>query len=311
MDKKYLVALDVGGTKADAVLFTDDGTVVNRLVESGGIPLDTGLEKCEEHYIDIVNRLIAPYCDSVEAFYASVATIEYYGTHMHDLFAKRLPARKIRIEGDGPCLISGMLGHNDGACMICGTGSSLYIRQGDEYHHTGGWGHLIDSCGSGYVLGRLAIQAALRAHDGRAEATILGDLIEKQCGVPIWDHLVEIYKGGRPYIASFAGTVFEARKLGDPVARRIFSSCAGELSDLVWVAYREIGKPFDLVFNGGIFSHFSEYEDAVRAGCPAEAHVIYSDVPPAYGCAVEAMYDIGLDCSAEFRENFMNTYSKR
>ena len=72
-----------------------------------------------------------------------------------------------------------MLGHVDGASMICGTGSSLYFRKGDSYSYTGGWGYLIDSCGSGYVLGRYAIQAAVRAHDGRAEPTILCELLEK------------------------------------------------------------------------------------------------------------------------------------
>ena len=38
------------------------------------------------------------------------------------------PVRAIRIEDDGCSLISGTLGHQDGCGMVCGTGSSLFVR---------------------------------------------------------------------------------------------------------------------------------------------------------------------------------------
>lgn len=311
-DKIYLSGFDVGGTKTDAVLFTPDGRIVAKISDIGGNPLDMGFDFATSLYYRVLTKLYSYANDGkVAVLYGSVACTEYFGTALHDWLAARFNIDKIRIEGDGPSMISGMLGHKDGAALVCGTGSSLYFRQGDEYSHIGGWGHLIDSCGSGYVLGRLAIQAAVRAYDGRKRQTVLCDLLEEKCGKPIWENFIELYRGGRPYIASFADTVFKARELGDAEAVRIFNECVGDLSELVNAALRKMGRPFDLVFNGGIFSHFPEYAEAVKAGCPKDVHVVFSDVPPIYGCAVEAMHDFGIDISDKtFKKDFMSEYDR-
>ena len=308
--RHLLAAFDVGGSKTEAVLFTEHGDILAHVRGKGGNPLERGLENAAAHYVSILTQLFETGgVSEIDALYGAVAAKEYFGSGLEDLLRASLPhPQKLRIEGDGCALISGMLGHRDGACMICGTGSSIYIRQGDNYRHLGGWGHLIDTCGSGYMLGRMAIRAACRAYDGRGEATILCDLLEQQCGQPIWDHFIELYRGERPYIATFARTVFEARKMGDRVACGIFDECAHDLAEIAFAAARQLGKPFDLVLNGGIFASFPEYAAAVRALCPESAHVIYSDVPPIYGGAVEAMYDIGMSCDERFRQTFLEQF---
>ena len=307
--KKYLIAIDVGDTKADAVLFSDDGEVIARCVDPAGIPFDHGVEKTLQNCKNTIDKLMASANVPVCALYAAIATVEYYYDDFIKAFSEFFGIDKIRIEGDGPCLISGMLGHNDGACMICGTGSSLYIRKGDSYRHIGGGGHLVDSCGSGFSLGRLALQSALRCGDGSSHETVLGKLItEKNGGVSPWAEQTEIYAKGRSFVASFASCVFEARDMGDTVARRIFNTGACDLSDVIFAARKDIGEPFTLVLNGGIFKNYPEYARAVCALAPKDIKVIYSNVPPVYGCAVEAMYDIGLTCDEEFREKFLETY---
>jgi N-acetylglucosamine kinase-like BadF-type ATPase len=201
-----------------------------------------------------------------------------------------------------------MLGHRDGCSMICGTGSALYMRKGDDYSHIGGGGCLIDSAGSGFALGRLAIQASLRAVNGGGPPTILTELLNEQGGCEMWDNMVGIYAKGRAYVASFARTVFEARRRGDVVARGIFNTCATDMANVIWGAYSRMGGGFDLVLNGGIVTNFPEYAAAIRALAPPDINVIFSNVPPVYGCAVEAMYDVGNDCSTAFRERFLEGY---
>ena len=311
MQHRYtLAAFDVGGSKIQAVIFTEQGHILAHEHDVGGNPLERGLENAADHYATVINRMInTAAVPCIDALYGGVAACEYFGDGLRQELEKRLKCVKhIRVEGDGCALISGMLGHRDGACMISGTGSSVYVRQGDGYYHLGGWGHLIDTCGSGFMLGRLAIQAACRAHDGVGEPTLLCELLEKQCGEPIWEHFITLYKGERPYIATFAGTVFEARRRGDRVATRIFNECVSDLANIAFAAYRRIGKPFDLVLNGGIFSSFPEYGEAVKALCPPEINVIKSDVPPIYGGAVEAMYDVGLGCDVNFKKIFMSEF---
>ena len=303
-----MIALDVGGTKTDAVLFSSLGEVICRKRTAGGIPFDCGVEATVENCILAVNSLIEESGILPSALYASIATVEYYHPLFVKAFSERVNIENIRIEGDGCCLISAMLGHSDGACMICGTGSSLYMRKGDSYKHIGGGGHLIDSCGSGFSLGRYALQACLRASDGSERPTALCEIIEKQAGIRPWEDLTAVYGQGRAYVASFARAVFEAREAGDVAARRIFNTCASDLADVIWAARREIGHGFDIVFNGGIFCSFPEYAEAVRALAPSDINVIRSDVPPVYGCAVEAMYSLGLVCTDSFKENFTKGY---
>ena len=310
MSKRYFAAMDVGGTKADAVLFTEDGSVIAHIIDPAGIPFDHGVETTTSNCKRTLDKLFEAADAPIEALYCAIATVEYYYDEFVDFFAKSFPnIKKIRLEGDGCSLISGMLGHNDGACLICGTGSSLYIRQGDTYRHLGGGGHLIDSCGSGFSLGRYAIQAALRAHDGSAEQTLLTKLLDEQSGTQMWDNLVEIYAKGRAYVASFANCVFVARRQGDLVARNIFNTCAADMANVIWSAYRELGGAFDLVLNGGIFRNFPEYAKAVRALSPPDVRFIFSDVPPIYGCAVEAMHDAGLTCDKSLQTRFLDGYN--
>lgn len=310
MSEKYMIALDVGGTKADAVLFKQDGEIITHLIEPGGTPFDHGFDRASDNCISTVKKLIGSTDKKINNLFASIATVEYY----YDRFIKKFneefkDIEKLRIEGDGTCLISGMLGHNDGASMICGTGSSLYMRKGDNYTHIGGGGHMIDSCGSGYALGRLALQASLRTTDGSSSPTLIAELIREKCGgMEPWNEQVTVYAKGRSYVASFAETVFEARRQGDVVARRIFTKCAQDIADVIWAARKRMGGPFDIVFNGGIFSNFPEYANAVCALAPEDINVIFSNVPPAYGCAVEAMYDAGFECNNAFKERFLSTY---
>ena len=119
-----------------------------------------------------------------------------------------------------------------------------------------------------------------------------------------------VQSGGRAYIASFAKNVFIARNRGDLVARNIFNTCAADMANVIWAAREELGAGFTLVLNGGIFSHYPEYAEAVKALSPADINVILSDVPPLYGCVVEAMYDVGLTCNDAFKARFMADYQK-
>lgn len=311
MDHKYtFAAFDVGGTKTDAVLFDEHGNILNHIIDPGGAPIDVGVARSAEIYSSTLERLMSVSDGCADVFYGGIAGSNYCHGEVERLMRERFPQiGKMRIESDGPCLISGMSGHIDGASMICGTGSSLCVRHGDSYHHVGGWGHLIDSCGSGYVLARCALQRVLRAHDGRLSATLMSELVEQRLGAPAWDSIDSLYAGGRPYIASLASVVFEARRMGDAAAAEIFEYGARELAELAFTAYRELKKPFDLVLNGGIFTHFPEYTNAVIALCPGEANVFMSDVPPVYGCAVEALWDAGLEPDAEFKRRFLDGYN--
>ena len=307
MSNRYLAAVDMGGTKAEGVVFKENGEIVCRVVEKGGAPFDNGVDYSIANLCKCVDGLVAGAPEKPVAFYLGAAACEYFLPQFTEALS-RYGFEKLRIEGDGPALISGIFGHKDGAGMISGTGSALYVRDGDDYYHIGGGGHMIDSCGSGYVLARRAIRAALRAVDGSDVPTMLVEMLEEAAGFPLWYRLDKVYEGGRSYIASFAHVLFEARNKGDTVARRIFNEGAAELADVIWAQYNKNGGPFDLIFNGGIFRNYPEDADAVKALAPKDMRITFGEVAPIYGCSVEALYDIGIRADEAFREKFMESY---
>ena len=205
-------------------------------------------------------------------------------------------------------LISAMLGHQDGAALVCGTGSGLYIRSKGAQYSIGGWGYILEGCGSGFILGRRALNAVVRQADGRGEKTLLYGLVRDQLKAPPEESVPAIYAGGRPFIASFAHTVFEARRAGDGVAAAIFDQNAQALAEMTRAAEPYYAAEFDVVMSGGIFAAFPEYAEAVtRLGSP-RAHMIRADVPPVYGCALENALADGPVDEAAFRARFMADY---
>ena len=306
----YMIALDVGGTKTDGVLFTPDGCVHRHVIMPGANPLDLGLDTAVKRYLDAIRALMGDDVPRLRSLYGGVAAAMYTGDKIPRLLKPHVAADALRVEGDGQALISTTLGHRDGASLICGTGSSLTIRKGEEYDVIGGWGYLIDGCASGFILGKEAVLAAVRQHDGRGEKTVISELIKEKCGEPMADHIETLYSKGRPYIASFASVIFEARKAGDPVAARIFDKCVQDLCELVCTARRRLGGAYTLVLNGGIFRNFPEYVQALKEASPKDVSFIDSDAPPILGCAVEAMWDAGFPCTDAFRKAFMENYQK-
>lgn len=310
MKNGLFAACDIGGTKIDAILFDETGRVLRRVVRPGGTVLELGLDEALRRYETAFSELFAAAGDRrIEAFYGGIACSTFTDGALEKNLRARFPEPvRMRIESDGPCLISSKLGHADGASMICGTGSSLCVRHGDDYHYIGGWGWVIDSCGSGFVLGRDAVRRVIRAHDGRLSPTLMTELLEKKCGEPVWDHIGKLYAGGRAYFATMASVVFEARAAGDPAAAEVFNSNVRDLADMAAAAYREFGGGYDLILNGGIFTHYPEYAAALQALCPPGVRTELADMPPVFGGAAEALYDAGLSLTPEFRQNFLSSY---
>ena len=246
---RCFIAIDSGGTKTEALLFNETGHILHRIRTSGCNAMDIGIDAACTLLLDVVSRLAqaVPAGAVLTAVYSGVAATDYFGGALGKYVEPHFPNVKMRFEDDAVNLISGVLGHRNGCCIVGGTGSSLYARIDGQIHHLGGWGYLIDTGGSGYALGRDALLAVFRSCDGRSGKTLLYELVERQIGQAPEESIPQIYAGGRPYIASFAHTVFEARALGDCAAREIFEKGVHALAELTFAAEPLFGGEFDVV----------------------------------------------------------------
>lgn len=309
---RNFIAVDGGGTKTDIVRFTEDGHILCRHVGPGGNPYDLGQEEALRRLSVCIEAVLACCSEPVAGIYGGMAGEIAYGDFFSPYVKERHPRiGHARFDDDGCNLISGTLGHRDGCGMVCGTGSSLFVRvEGQPLRHIGGKGYLIDTGGSGYELGQAAVKMALRSVDGRIGPTVLTELLPELLGMPVSDKIISVvHRGGRPFIASLARTVFAGRKLGDSVCQEIFDTQSALLADLTFAAKQYFPGDFDVVLGGGIAVHYPEYVEAIRSKAAPGARILLQQVPPIYGAAVEALWNAGIAAGETIRKNFLEDYA--
>jgi N-acetylglucosamine kinase-like BadF-type ATPase len=136
------------------------------------------------------------------------------------------------VAGDMVTTHVGALGFRPGVVVAAGTGViTLGTDLDGVWNQSDGWGHLLGDHGGGAWIGAQGLQAALRAHDGRAGGSdaLLGRMTAR-FGHPL-DLVALVYESGSPahHLASFAPCVGEAAREGDPVARRIWTEAGRQL----------------------------------------------------------------------------------
>ena len=278
-------------------------------ITTGCNALDIGSEAARNLILQAIQRVSRCVPNGIAAVFGGIAGNCHCGNILYQALRTQLPAKKLEICDDTYSVISSVLGHQDGCGLVAGTGSSLFVRvAGQACIHIGGWGYLLDTGGSGYDLGREAVYMALRAVDGRGEKTVLNELLHQALGKQVEDSIVEIYSGGRPFIASLACTVFEGRRMGDVVCEKIFDNGVAHLAEMVAAASRYYEDKYAVVLGGGLFSTYPEYVDALRENVPARATLLTTDMPVVYGAALEAMRMADCTAAPGFKERFFKDY---
>ena len=192
------------------------------------------------------------------------------------------------------------------AMVICGTGSCVFVRRGNELIRLGGWGQLLDESGSAYDVGKDAIRHALGVEDGLEEKSLLFERLCAELGAPLFASIPSIYKKGRSYIASFAPIVCETAEAGDEKSRSILEKNADRLAQLLGVAKKRYGAG-EFICAGGFFRNAS-FRNLVER--KSDCRLIDSALPPVCGACVELLYRMKRPIHEEFRNNFENSIGR-
>ena len=133
------------------------------------------------------------------------------------------------------------LGHRLGAVSAVGTGVVTLGVGPMGFARVDGWGNIIGDAGSGFWIGRAALDAAMRAFDGRGQQTLLLELMKKEFQDIQNAYLALQSDPGRvARIASFSRETIELSK-DDPVAKRIVDEAVEELVLSISAALRTVG----------------------------------------------------------------------
>lgn len=249
---KYIIGVDGGGTKTAAALADIDGNILRVSYAAGCNPNDIGFENSTKNIFSAVQALDVD-IHSIAAIYCGVAgiTAADYSARANAWLRETFPQARSEALHDGINVIYSAFPEKDGAIVICGTGSSCFMKKGKEIIRIGGYGKF-DCIGNGYEIGKAAIAHALRCLDGREECGVLNSLVTEKIGSDLLSALSDLIAADKKYIASFAPLVFEAYQKGDIYACAILEQNFEYLAGLINRACEIYGGEIPVCMAGGI-----------------------------------------------------------
>ncbi|MHC5700176.1 N-acetylglucosamine kinase [Streptomyces tirandamycinicus] len=170
--------------------------------------------------------------------------------------ARELAVGRVALAADAVTAYAGALGRRPGAVVAAGTGMIATGTDLVSWRRADGWGHLLGDCGSGAWIGRAGLEAALRAHDGRAGGSrALLERLEDVFGpAPALPGLLYPRTDRPAVLASFAPEVARCAA-DDPVAARILADAAQHIAEAAAaVCPAPSAGDCQVAFTGGLFA---------------------------------------------------------
>jgi len=306
-EEMLFLGVDGGGTKTEFAVVDAEGHVRCRFTEKGSNPNDIGVQSAFEILSSGIKEALVKFPHIAHAFCGiGGITVGDNLERIKKLLKERFPTLTCKLHSDA----ANLFGTEDDAdiVVICGTGSVVFAKHGEEYNRLGGWGYLFDSAGSAYDIGRAAIAAALQAEDLHEAPSFLATLLQKQLETKrIFDAINKLTVGGRAYIASLAPLVFEAYKNGDATAISIIDENAKRIAGLLSDAVRLYDVKRKAVAGGSIFTNYADILKNHIAKY-TDVQVIVPDTTPIYGACRQSVKLSGIEIPSSFENNFKNSY---
>lgn len=295
----FVVGVDGGGTRTQAVVLSLDGRLLGRAVSRAALLDPTNAEE--------VARAIhhAAQAAAAEAGLTLPAAVVHAGVagagraSVRESLAVFLRdagvADRIAVGTDVAAAAKDALGDGPGIVLLAGTGSIAWGRGVDGAEgRVGGWGALLGDEGSGYALGLAGLRAVVRARDGRDPATALTEKLLSKTGVAEVEGLVPwVQTATKAQVAALAPLLVDLAA-SDSVAADILAHAAAELATQASVLARRLAPWPDrgpvVHLAGGVLSPGSALRDRVGTILAREGlHVSERVVDGARGAGLLAL----------------------
>ena len=288
---KYLLGIDGGGSKTDFLLCDFELNEIARRVSTRSNPNDVGIEAVKSLIRENIALLLAESGISngdIAAAFAGIAglTSRDYAAQVTKTLSDMLPNAKCGALHDGINVLYGAFPYEDGVSIICGTGSSCFVKRGNELFRIGGYGSF-DLIGNGYEIGRAGIAHALKTADGREKSGVLASLIAERVGNDFVAALDKLLPMSKDELAAFAPLVFKAAENGDPAAMQIITDNMKYVASLITRAGDYFENEYCVALAGGVLKNGLSLS-LLKAFIPERARLISNDRAPAFGAAAKA-----------------------
>ena len=296
---RCLLAIDSGGTKCDALVVRDDGTVLgwgrSDPPGQGQGRFATGSGRSSRAVLSAVTKALGT--TSYDELHIANRT-DAFPLSLLPTHSTRIAVHPVSEYGAAWALV----GETCGVVVLAGTGAFVHGKTRDGRHlHLDGLGPLLGDHGGGYHIGLLAIRAAAQSGWHPRRHTSLADAIFRACGGRTGDELgtslvhYMLAERDRSEIASLARIVNEEANAGDLIAGDILRTAAAEIAATTYDVVDNLGMANDeyaLVGTGSIAVKSPIYWDhlcmLVREFAP-NLRPVKSDLPAIVGVAVSAL----------------------
>jgi len=307
----YFVAVDGGGSKTIAALFTEEGNLVAFSKAGPSNPQEVGFNRAAVEIFSAISELF------IKAKVHSFSECKWYSIALAGVgrekdrlnflenISKILSSNKISVVSDLYASYISVFQNEVGIILTIGTGSAAisFNEKGEEIR-SGGWGAGVDDEGSGYWIGQQALHALMQSYDGRLPKTQFYDSILSFLSISDATELIYWIKDAKKdKIASLAPVVISLAERRDPIAYRIIENAAIELTKMVWAVWKKLGaKDSVKIAITGSISQNMFFREMVFSKLRETGinFVVEEEFPhPLIGASMIAMKNIGIELSNE------------
>ena len=262
---RYYLGLDGGASKTAALVIDENKQPLGQGLAGGSNHLRVGIEVATRNIERAVNVALVEAgiaIRQIEYAYCGIAGADHpvHRQRVIDSLKIFFPRGNFIVDTDARIALTGAIGFGSGVVIISGTGSVSFGRNdaGTEAR-AGGWGPTLGDEGSGYAIGREALSAIVRAHDGRGRQTKMTELLcydYDMCTPEDLPRFVYATTTHADDIARYLKLVIEAAELGDEVAIEILQRSGRELADCVNAVAHRLKmqeSEFPVAYVGGAF----------------------------------------------------------
>lgn len=314
--KQYLLGADGGGSKTAFLLADIEGNPIATCTQGRSNPGDIGYEAMEALILEGFSSLCRE--NGVEerevvSVFAGVAGLTSFKMNelLRAAMEKTFPFAHCDCSHDGMNVLYGAFpGGEDGAIVICGTGSSCFANAKDAVYRIGGYGQF-DLTGNGYEIGKAAFAHVFRTLDGRDAYGVLAARLDEKFPGGCHKSIFDINGYTKTQFATFAPLVFDAAREGDPAATAILEQNFAYIGELITTAANLFdGKPYSVALAGGIFKDPLSME-MVQKHVPAHATLFRLDKEPVLGAVAKAKHQYVANQEATPISSFLKNSPSR